>query len=96
MCAVTRSVIPRGCETHAWKEVVPQEAVEVDREATNGREPLTSKVRLGRISESAGHNLSERREGPENASRGSRPSTRKGKAKVGEAANNLASSVPPG
>ena len=78
-----------GCETHAWKEVVTQEAVEVDREVTNGREPSMSKGCLGQLSESAGHNASERRAGPENASRGSRPFTRKGKANADEAESNL-------
>ena len=36
-----------GCESHTWKEVVPQEAVGADREATNGREPSMSKGCLG-------------------------------------------------
>jgi hypothetical protein len=86
---VERSVSSRGCETHTWKRVVFQEAVEADREVTNGREPLTSKGCLGQFSELAGHNVSERRAGPENASCGSRPSARKGKANVVEAENNL-------
>jgi len=55
-----------------------------------------SKGGLGPLSESAGHNVSERRAGPENASRGSRPSARKGKADAGEVMPNRASSVPPG
>jgi len=96
VCVVERSVSSRGCETHTWKEVVPQEAVEADREATTGREPSMTKGCLGQLSESAGHNASERRAGPENASRGSRPSTRKGKANAGEVKHNRTPSVPPG
>ena len=84
-----RSVSSRGCETHIWKEVVNQEAVEADREATNGREPSMSKGCFRQFSESAGHNLSERRAGPENASCGSRPVARTGKASAVEAENNL-------
>ena len=60
--------------------VVHQEAVGVDREVTNWREPLTSKGRRGRFSESVGHNVSERRASLENVSRGSRPAVRTGKA----------------
>jgi hypothetical protein len=48
-----------------------------------------SKGCLGQFSELAGHNVSERRAGPENASRGSRPFARTGKATAGEAENNL-------
>ena len=48
------------------------------------------------FSESAGHNASERRAGPENLSRGSRPTSTMGKAAVDEAARNWVSSVPPG
>lgn len=44
---------------------------------------------LGQLSELAGHNASERRAGPENVSRGSRPSTRKGKAAVQGNPNDL-------
>ena len=51
-----RCVSSRGCETHTWKEVVNQEAVEADREATNGREPSMSKGCSRQFSESAGHN----------------------------------------
>ena len=47
VCAVERSVNSSGCESHTWKEVVPQEAVGADREATNGREPSMSKGCLG-------------------------------------------------
>ena len=60
--------------------VVHQEAVGVDREVTNWREPLTSKGRRGRFSESVGHNVSERRASLENVSCGSRPAVRTGKA----------------
>jgi len=62
--------------------VVHQEAVGVDREVTNWREPLTSKGRRGRFSESVGHNVSERRASLENVSCGSRPAVRTGKAAV--------------
>ena len=51
--------IPRVQDPHL-EVVVRQEAVEVDREVTNCREPLTSTGRLGRLSESVGHNVSER------------------------------------
>ena len=66
---------------------VRQEAVGVDREVTNGREPLMSTGCLGQFSELAGHNVSERRASLENVNRESRPSTRKGKAAAGEAEN---------
>ena len=56
-------------------------AVEVVGEATNRREPSMSKGWGDRqLSEPAGRNASERRAGPKNASCGSRPSARKGKA----------------
>ena len=42
-----------------------------------------SKGCLGQLSERAGPNTRERRAGPENVSRGSRPSARKGKATAG-------------
>jgi hypothetical protein len=47
-----------------------------------------SKGCFGQFSEPAGHNLSERREGPENVSCGSRPSAGKGKAAIQEHSND--------
>ncbi len=47
--------------------------------------------RSGRLSESAGRNMSERRASLENVCCGSRPSTREGKAAAGDASNNRAS-----
>ena len=56
------------------KGVDHQEAVEVDREVTNGREPSATTGCNRQLSESAGHNASERRAGLENFGCGSRPS----------------------
>jgi hypothetical protein len=78
-CVVNGVFYPAGARP-ALEMVVHQEAVGVDGEVTKWREPLTSKGRLGRFSESVGHNVSERRASLENASRGSRPAVRTGKA----------------
>ena len=66
-------VVPMGARP-IRKGVDHPEAVEADQEATNGRESLMSKGCVRQLSESAGHNASERRAGLENVRRGSRPS----------------------
>ena len=63
-----------GCETHAGILSFRPEVVEVAGEVTNRREPSMSKGCYRQLSELAGHNVSERRAGPENVSRESRPS----------------------
>ena len=67
-------VVPMGARP-IQKGVDHPEAVEADQEATNGRESLMSKGCVRQLSESAGHNASERRAGLENVRRGSRPNT---------------------
>jgi hypothetical protein len=84
-CVVNGVFYPAGARP-VLEMVVHQEAVGVAREVTNWREPLTSKGRLGRFSESVGHNVSERRASLENATCGSRPAVRTGKAAAAGAA----------
>lgn len=93
-CAVQGVVVPMGANP-ILKGVDHQEAVEVDREATNGREPSMKTGCFRQLSESAGHNASERRAGLENFGRGSRPSQRKGKAMSAGQVSRL-QPVPPG
>ena len=79
-CAVERWCWSHGCETHPGGRLGHREAIGVDREVTNGREPSMKKGRFSRSASVRAVTRSERRVGLENASCGSRPSVRKGKA----------------
>src|SRR5271166_2906826 len=78
-CAVKGVVVPVGARPTPAVIVATGKAVEVVTEVTKDKS-LRCQRAARQLSERAGPNVSERRAGPENVSRGSRPSAAKGKA----------------